>query len=176
LTQARQHLDLPELLCAATGLHERDAAMLTDSATDELGSLTVTEPAPGVLEVVVRGKLSPAVGAVFPRYARAAALHQERYSVFLDVRGLKAFHGAVRAAWIDTVREHRVQIDEVVVLSSDLLVTLSARAASVALAAHGLRFDVLTDERRYLDRRSRRVGPFAPAATSAIASVHPAAA
>ena len=55
-------------------------------------------------------------------------------------------------------------------------VPLSARAASVALAAHGLRFDVLTDERRYLDRRSRQVGPFAPAATSGIASVHPAAA
>ncbi len=95
--------------------------------------------------------------------------------MFLDVRGLKAFDGAVRAAWIDTVREHGGQIDEVVVLSSDLLVTLSARAASVALAALGLRFDVLTDERRYLARRSRRVGPFAPAATSAVASVRPAA-
>jgi hypothetical protein len=149
--------------------------MLTDSATDELGSLTVTEPAPGVLEVVVQGKLSPAVGAVFPRYARAAALRHERCSVFLDVRGLKAFDGAVRAAWIDTVRERREQIDEVVVLSSDLLVTLSARAASVALAALGLRFDVLTDERRYLARKSRRIGPFAPA-TSAVASVRPAAA
>lgn len=134
--------------------------MLTDSATDALGSLVVSEPAPGVLEVVVHGRLSPEVGAVFPRYAKGASLRRDRCAVFLDVRGLKAFDGAVRAAWINTVLEHKERIDEVVVLSSDLLVTLSARAASVALAPLGVRFDVFTDERRYLARRARRVDAF----------------
>jgi hypothetical protein len=132
--------------------------MRSDTATDSMGSLTVSEPAPGVLEVVVHGRLSPEVGAVFPRYAKAASARHERCAVFLDVRGLKAFDGAVRSAWVNSVLDHKERIDEVVVLSSDLLVTLSARAASVALAPLGVRFEVFTDERRYLARRLRKVG------------------
>jgi len=120
---------------------------------DVSGRLTVTEHAPGLLEVRVSGRLSTEVGAVFPRIAREAAAQGGQCSVFLDVRGLESFQGAVRDAWVASVLEHRRSIDEVVVLSRGLLVTLSARAAAVALAAVGVRFEVETDERRYLARR-----------------------
>jgi hypothetical protein len=69
------------------------------------------------------------------------------------VRALESFQGAVRDAWVAAVLEHRRSLDEVVVLSRGLLVTLSARAAAVALAAVGVCFEVETDERRYLARR-----------------------
>lgn len=127
-------------------------------ARDHLGSLVIQEPQPGVLEVIAQGKLSSEVGAAFPRYALEAASRAPRCAVYLDVRGLQGFDGAVRAAWVETVLAHRARLDEVVVLSSSLLVTLSARAASVALAAVGVRFDVVTDERVYVARRSARLG------------------
>ena len=73
--------------------------------------------------------------------------------MFLDVRALESFQGAVRDAWVAAVLEHRRSLDAVVVLSQGLLVTLSARAAAVALAAVGVCFQVETDERRYLARR-----------------------
>lgn len=120
---------------------------------DVSGSLIVTEHAPGLLEVRVSGRLSIDVGAAFPHIAREAAAGGGRCSVFLDVRALESFHGAVRDAWIASVLEHRGSIDQVVVLSRGLLVTLSARAAAVALAAVGVCFEVETDERRYLARR-----------------------
>ncbi len=120
---------------------------------DVSGSLTVTEHAPWLLEVRVSGRLSTEVGAAFPRIAREAAARGGRCSVFLDVRALESFQGAVRDAWVAAVLEHRRSLDEVVVLSRGLLVTLSARAAAVALAAVGVCFEVETDERRYLARR-----------------------
>lgn len=120
---------------------------------DSSGSLTVTEHAPGLLEVRVSGRLSIEVGAAFPRIAREAAALGGRCSVFLDVRALESFQGPVREAWVATVLEHRESIDEVVVLSRGLLVTLSARAVAVALAAVGISFRVETDEHRYLARR-----------------------
>ena len=120
---------------------------------DVSGSLTVTEHAPWLLEVRVSGRLSTEVGAAFPRIAREAAARGGRCSVFLDVRALESFQGAVRDAWVAAVLEHRRSLEEVVVLSQGLLVTLSARAAAVALAAVGVCFQVETDERRYLARR-----------------------
>lgn len=120
---------------------------------DVSGSLTVTEHAPWLLEVRVSGRLSTEVGAAFPRIAREAAARGGRCSVFLDVRALESFQGAVRDAWVAAVLEHRRSLDAVVVLSQGLLVTLSARAAAVALAAVGVCFQVETDERRYLARR-----------------------
>jgi hypothetical protein len=110
-----------------------------------------------VIEVRVGGSLSPALGAA-PRFARRAASRADRCSVFLDVRELDSFDGAVRSAWLDAVLEHRHRLDEVVVLSRGMVVTLSARAASVALAPFGLRFDVFTDEHHYLARRNQRAG------------------
>lgn len=124
-----------------------------ETQADLQGRLIMTELEPGIVEVQVTGRLSPAVGAAFPRFARAVAERRPRCSVFLDVRRLEAFDGAVREAWVSAVLEHRARLDEVVVLSDGLLVTLSARAASVALAPLGIRFDVVTDERRYLSRR-----------------------
>ena len=122
---------------------------------DVSGSLTVVEHAPGLIEVRVSGRLTLEVGAAFPRVAREVAARGGRCSVFLDLRGLESFQGAVREAWVASVLEHRASIDEVVVLSQGLLVTLSARAAAVALAAVGLRVEVVTDARRYLVRRLR---------------------
>lgn len=114
---------------------------------DDLGALTVVEHGPGVLEVRVTGALSLQVGAGFPQVAREAASRFARCSVFLDVRGLESFQGAVREAWLEAVLEHRRRLDQVVVLSKGLLVTLSARAAKVALAPLGVCFEVETDER-----------------------------
>jgi hypothetical protein len=57
-----------------------------------------------------------------------------------------------------------------------LLVTLSARAAAVALAPLGVRFDVFTDERRYLARRARRLSAFAALPPTADSRARPAAA
>lgn len=125
---------------------------------DSRGWLRIDALSNEVIEVRVGGALSPELGNVFPRFARRLAARSERCSVFLDVRELAAFDGAVRTAWLDAVLEHRHRLDEVVVLSRGLLVTLSARAASMALAPFGVRFDVLTDERRYLERRTQRVG------------------
>lgn len=125
---------------------------------DSRGWLCIDALNDEVIEVRVGGALSPELGNVFPRFARRLAARSERCSVFLDVRELDAFDGAVRTAWLDAVLEHRHRLDEVVVLSRGLLVTLSARAASMALAPFGVRFDVLTDERRYLERRAQRVG------------------
>lgn len=141
--------------------------MTTVCATDTLGSLSVSEAAPGLLDVVVRGRLSAEVGAAFPRYARAAAERAARCAVFLDVRGLDAFDGAVRSAWLQTVLEHRGRIDEVVVLSQRLVVTLSARAAALALAPFGVRFDVVTDERHYEARRAKWLAPYLRASSPA---------
>ena len=125
---------------------------------DSRGWLSIDALNEQVIEVRVGGALSPELGAAFPRFARQAAARAERCSVFLDVRELASFDGAVRAAWLDAVLEHRRRLDEVVVLSRGVLVTWSARAASVALAPFGVRFDVLTDEHRYLARRMQRVG------------------
>ncbi len=129
--------------------------MQTAQARDAVGSLVVSEPAAGVLEVVARGRLSAEVGAVFPRFARQASLRAQRCVVFLDVRDLQSFEGAVRSAWLATVLEHKAHIDEVVVLSRGLAVTLSARAAALALAPFGVHFVVVTDETQYARRRSR---------------------
>lgn len=120
---------------------------------DTQGRLQLNEVAPGLVEVTVEGTLSTHVGAAFPRFAAEVARRRSRCAVFLDVRGLESFDGAVRNAWVSAVLEHRASLDEVVVLSSGLLVTISARAASVALAPLGICFDVVTDERRYLGRR-----------------------
>lgn len=125
---------------------------------DDRGWLSIDALNEQVIEVRVGGSLSPALGAAFPRFARLAASRSDRCSVFLDVRELASFDGAVRAAWLDAVLEHRHRLDEVVVLSRGVLVTLSARAASVALAPFGVRFDVVTDEHRYRARLSQRVG------------------
>ena len=123
---------------------------------DDRGWLSIDALNEQVIEVRVGGSLSPELGAAFPRFARRAA-GAHRCSVFLDVRELDSFDGAVRSAWLDAVLEHRHRLDEVVVLSRGVLVTVSARAASVALAPFGLRFDVFTDEHRYLARRTGRV-------------------
>jgi hypothetical protein len=121
--------------------------------SDGAGALTITQHAPGLLEVLASGRLSTEVGAAFPRVAREAAARGGRCSVFLDVRALDSFQGPVREAWVESVLEHRANLEAVVVLSNRLLVTLSARAAAVALSAVGVRFEVETDERRYLARR-----------------------
>lgn len=136
---------------------------------DSRGWLSIDASAEKMIEVRVGGSLSPELGGVLPRVARRVAATQERCSVFLDVRELSACDGAARAAWIDAVLEHRHRLDEVVVLSRGVLVTISARAAAMVLAPLGVRFDVLTDERLYLARRAQRRGasssePFAAVA------------
>lgn len=120
---------------------------------DAKGLLDVVELVPGLVEVRVEGRLTPEVGAMFPRFAREVARRRDRCSVFLDVRALESFDGDVRDAWIGAVLEHRHALDEVVVLTRGVLVTLSARAASLALTGVGVRFDVVTDEQKYLTRR-----------------------
>jgi hypothetical protein len=119
---------------------------------DEAGELTIVEHAPHLIEVIVRGRLSRTVGEAFPRYADALAVTRRRRAVFLDVRALEQFDASVRQSWLATVMRHRAHLEEVVVLSSRLLVTLSAKAASVAATAMGMTFDVVTGANEYRTR------------------------
>ena len=109
---------------------------------DARGVLEMQEPRPGHLHVRVSGHLSAEVGAAFPDFARDAAKRAERCTVHLDVRELKSFDAAVRDLWFAVVLAERRRIERIQVATSGVFITLSARAAALALNALGINFSV----------------------------------
>lgn len=119
--------------------------------SDARGALEVKELRPGHLLVRVEGHLTTDVGAAFPAFAREAAKRAERCTVYLDVRAMRGFDPAVRQDWLDVVLSERQRIDHIAVATTGVFITLSARAAGVALRALGVSFEVLPREAE-LDR------------------------
>lgn len=119
--------------------------------SDERGALEVQELRPGHLLVRVEGHLTTAVGAAFPAFAREAAKRAERCTVYLDVRAMKGFDADVRQDWLEVVLSERHRIEHVAVATTGVFITLSARAAALALRAVGVSFEVLSRDAK-LDR------------------------
>lgn len=114
--------------------------------SDARGSLGVNELEPGHLHVQVSGHLTQAVGEAFPAYAREAAEHAERCTVYLDARHLRGFDPQVRQSWLDVVLAERARIDRVIVATRGVFVSLSARAASLALKPLGVHLEVVSND------------------------------
>lgn len=111
--------------------------------SDPRGSLQVEELEPGHLYVRVHGHLTLEVGREFPRFAREAAERAERCTVYLDARTLRGFDPAVRDAWVDVVMDQRDRIDRIAVATQGVFISLSARAAALALKGLGVQMDVV---------------------------------
>lgn len=114
--------------------------------SDARGSLGVSELQPGHLHVQVSGHLTQRVGEAFPAFAREAAERAERCTVYLDARHLRGFDPQVRQSWLDVVLTERSRIDRVIVATRGVFVSLSARAASMALRPMGVTLEVVSND------------------------------